>query len=56
MLDAIDVDEESLSITCRDSNDPEKTKTKRLRTSENRDINTRKERKEHKKHDEKSQC
>ena len=56
MLDAVDADEENGTITCWESNEPEKAKNKRLRASETHDKSTRKERTEHKEHDEKSQC
>ena len=41
------------TITCWESNESATAKNKRLRASENRDKSTRKERTEHKEHDEK---
>ena len=40
ILDAADADEERRSITCWESNDPEKEKNKRLRASETHDKKT----------------
>ena len=56
MLDAEDTDEEIGTITCWESNEPEKAKNKRLRASEAHDKNTRSESTEHKEHDENGRC